>query len=34
MSCVRFIIPDILEKETDKFLYIDSDILCLKPINN
>ncbi|MCX8726396.1 glycosyltransferase family 8 protein [Gilliamella sp. B2838] len=33
MSCVRFIIPDILEKETDKFLYIDSDILCLKPIN-
>jgi len=33
MSCVRFIIPDILEKETDKFLYIDSDILCLKPID-
>lgn len=33
MSCARFIIADILKDETEKFLYIDSDILCLKPIN-
>ncbi|WP_294963881.1 glycosyltransferase family 8 protein [uncultured Gilliamella sp.] len=32
MSCVRFIIPDVLKNETDKILYIDSDILCLKSI--
>lgn len=34
MSCVRFIIPDILKNKTDKLLYIDSDILCLNPINS
>lgn len=34
MSCVRFIIPDILKNKTDKFLYIDSDILCLNPISS
>ncbi|MDF7667523.1 glycosyltransferase family 8 protein [Orbaceae bacterium ESL0727] len=33
ISCVRFILPDILYPETDKFLYIDSDILCLKSIS-
>jgi len=32
MSCVRFIIPDVLKNETYKILYIDSDILCLKSI--
>ncbi|OCG57372.1 hypothetical protein A9G41_12210 [Gilliamella sp. Nev5-1] len=33
MSCVRFIIPDVLKEQTDKFLYLDSDILCLKSIS-
>lgn len=33
MSCVRFIIPDVLKDETEKFLYLDSDILCLKRID-
>ncbi|WP_081298441.1 glycosyltransferase family 8 protein [Gilliamella sp. wkB108] len=33
MSCVRFIIPELLKNETDKLLYVDSDILCLKSIS-
>ncbi len=33
MSCVRFIIPDILKEQTKQFIYMDSDILCLKSMN-
>ncbi|MCX8639126.1 hypothetical protein J3U37_03360 [Gilliamella sp. B3172] len=33
VSCVRFILPALLYSQTKKFLYIDSDILCLKPIS-
>lgn len=33
VSCVRFILPALLHSQTKKFLYLDSDILCLKSIS-
>ena len=33
VSCARFILPALLHSQTKKFLYLDSDILCLKSIS-
>ena len=33
VSCVRFILPALLHSQVKKFLYLDSDILCLKSIS-
>ncbi|PXZ07253.1 hypothetical protein DKK70_05205 [Gilliamella apicola] len=33
-TCIRLIIPEILEPLTDKFVYLDSDVLCLNSLSS
>lgn len=31
-TCIRFIMPEILESKTDRLIYLDSDVICLQSL--